>query len=44
MTKDKNQSQIILYQTDDGLTKLQVTMEDETVWFMKEKSLRKQVP
>jgi hypothetical protein len=32
MTKDKNQSQIILYQTDDGQTKLQVTMEDETVW------------
>ena len=32
MTKDKNKSQIILYQTDDGQTKLQVTMEDETVW------------
>jgi len=32
MAKDKNQSQIILYQTDDGQTKLQVTMEDETVW------------
>ena len=31
MTKDKNQSQIILYQTDDGQTKTQVTMENETV-------------
>ena len=29
---DKNKAQIILYQTDDGQTKLQVTMEDETVW------------
>ncbi len=32
MDKDKNKSQIILYQTDDGQTKLQVKMEDETVW------------
>ena len=32
MAKDKNKSQIILYQTDDGQTKIQVTMEDETVW------------
>jgi len=32
MAKDKNQSQIILYQTEDGQTKIQVTMEDETVW------------
>ena len=29
---DKNKVQIILYQTDDGQTKIQVTMEDETVW------------
>ncbi len=28
MEKDKNQSQIILYQTDDGQKKIQVTMED----------------
>ena len=27
-----NKTQIILYQTDDGQTKIQVTMEDETVW------------
>ena len=32
MNKDKDQSQIILYQTDDGQTKIQVKMEDETVW------------
>ncbi len=29
---DKNKTQIILYQTEDGQTKIQVTMEDETVW------------
>ncbi len=29
MTKDKNKSQVILYQTDDGQTKIQVTMEDD---------------
>jgi len=32
MAKNKNQSQIILYQTDDGQTKFQVTTENETVW------------
>src|SRR3989338_5528630 len=32
MNKDKDQSQIILYQTDDGKTKIRVTMEGETVW------------
>ena len=32
MNKEKNQSQIILYQTDDGQTKFQVKMEGETVW------------
>ncbi|HLD87786.1 MAG TPA: virulence RhuM family protein [Candidatus Omnitrophota bacterium] len=32
MNKDKDQSQIILYQTDDGQTKIRVTMEGETVW------------
>ena len=37
MTKYKNQSQIILYQTDDGQTKLQVAMEDETVWLTQDK-------
>lgn len=32
MGENQNKSQIILYQTDDGQTKLQVKMEDETVW------------
>ena len=29
---DKQESQIILYQTKDGETQIQVTMQDETVW------------
>ena len=32
MGENQNKSQIILYQTEDGQTKLQVKMEDETVW------------
>lgn len=32
MDENKNKSEIILYQTEDGQTKLQVKMEDETVW------------
>ena len=32
MSKNNIQSQIVLYQTEDGQTKLQVKMEDETVW------------
>ncbi|HQU32545.1 MAG: virulence RhuM family protein [Planctomycetia bacterium] len=32
MGENQNKSQIILYQTDDGQTKLQVKIEDETVW------------
>ena len=32
MGKNQNESQIILYQTEDGQTKLQVKIEDETVW------------
>ena len=32
MAKDKEQPQIILYQTEDGRTKLEVRLEDETVW------------
>ena len=28
----ENLGEIIIYQTDDGLTKLDVRMEDETVW------------
>ena len=26
-------SQIIMYQTKDGLTKIEVTLDNETVWF-----------
>jgi hypothetical protein len=32
MGENKNKSEIILYQTEDGQTKIQVKMEDETVW------------
>jgi len=32
MPKEKDRSQIAIYQTPDGQTKLQVKMEDETVW------------
>jgi len=32
MKNKDNQSQSILYQADDGQTKLQVKLEDETVW------------
>ena len=28
----ENYGEIIIYQTEDGLTKLDVRMEDETVW------------
>lgn len=27
-------SEIIIYQTDDGQTKIDVEFEDETVWFV----------
>ena len=27
-----NNNQIIMYQTEDGLTKIDVTLENETVW------------
>jgi len=32
MEKNDNWSQIILYQTEDGQAKIQVKLEDETVW------------
>jgi len=32
MKKNDNWSQIILYQTEDGQAKIQVKLEDETVW------------
>ena len=30
--KNKNQSQVVLYQADDGQTKIQVTIGGESVW------------
>ncbi len=32
MLMDINKSEIILYQTEDGQTKIEVIMEDDTVW------------
>lgn len=32
MSDFQNNSQLILYQTEDGQTRLEVHMEDETVW------------
>ena len=32
MLMDINKSEIILYQTEDGQTKIEVTMEEDTVW------------
>ncbi|MCG8538602.1 MAG: virulence RhuM family protein, partial [Clostridia bacterium] len=32
MLMDMNKSEIILYQTEDGQTKIEVTMEEDTVW------------
>ena len=32
MENKKNESELIIYQTEDGQTRLQVKMEDETVW------------
>jgi hypothetical protein len=29
---DANKTEIVIYQTEDGLTKIDVRMEDETVW------------
>jgi len=29
---EKNKSEILIYQTEDGVTKIDVQMEDETVW------------
>ena len=30
--------EILIYQTEDGLTKLDVRMEDETVWLTQDRS------
>ena len=32
MLMDINNSEIIIYQTEDGQTKIEVTMEEDTVW------------
>jgi hypothetical protein len=32
-----NQSEIIIYQTEDGQTKIDVRMENETVWLLLDK-------
>ena len=32
MNEGKNLGEILIYQTEDGLTKLNVNMKDETVW------------
>ncbi|MFH1564090.1 MAG: hypothetical protein ABIF11_11855 [Nitrospirota bacterium] len=32
MKNKNNKSELIIYQTEDGQTRLQVKMEDETVW------------
>lgn len=31
-----NHGEIIIYQTEDGLTKIDVSMQDETVWLTQE--------
>lgn len=36
MTPDSNHSQIIIYQTESGQTKIEVRLEDETVWLTQE--------
>jgi|GEM_PF-3840894 len=37
-----NLGEIIIYQTEDGLTKLDVRMEDETVWLTQQDLMPKQ--
>lgn len=32
MNRDNNQGEIVIYQTDDGDTKIDVRFVDETVW------------
>ena len=41
MGKNQTKSQIILYQTEDGQTKIQVKMEDGTVWLTQDQTMRK---
>ena len=32
MTENQRNSEIILYQTEDGITRVEVRLQDETVW------------
>lgn len=32
MSKEKNNSELVLYQTEDGKTRIEVRLQDETVW------------
>ncbi len=32
MTENQPNSEIILYQTEDGVTRVEVSLQDETVW------------
>jgi len=32
MAKINNMNEVLMYQTEDGQTKIEVRMEDETVW------------
>ena len=32
ITMEENNNNIVIYQTDDGTTKIDVKLEDETVW------------
>ena len=33
---EENNNNIIIYQTDDGMTKIDVKLEDETVWLLQQ--------
>lgn len=35
-TMDNNKGEVIIYQTEDGLTKLNVQLENESVWLTQE--------
>ncbi len=32
----ENKGEVVIYQTEDGLTKLEVNLQDETVWLPSE--------
>jgi AAA15 family ATPase/GTPase len=39
-TQNKPQSEIIIYRTEDGRTRIQVRLENETVWLTQKISIR----